>query len=180
MIDEVMIVREVILYIAMSLDGYIAGSDDDLSFLDGYDSYQLPQEAYKKLSESVDTLIMGRKTYTWLMKHVDVWPYQEKDTYIMSRDDYEDQEKIYFKKDCVSLVQSLKTQSGNHIWLVGGSEIIDLLMKEKLIDQYIITLIPKVLGSGIPLFKHQLATKLELVNVQYEKDLLMMTYHPKK
>lgn len=172
--------NEVILYIAMSLDGYIAGPKDDLSFLDGYDSYQLPQDAYKNLIESVDTLIMGRKTYSWLMKHADAWPYQGMDTYIISRGEYQDQEKIFFRKDCISLVQSLKKQSGKHIWLVGGSEIIDLLMKEKLIDQYIITLIPKVLGSGIPLFKEKQEIKLDLVDVKYEKDLLMMTYHPKK
>ncbi len=172
--------REVILYIAMSLDGYIAGLDDDLSFLDGYDEYQIPQDAYKHLIDSIDTVLMGRKTYTWLMKHVDTWPYPELDTYIISRNLNEDQDKIFFRQDCVSLVESLKSRSGKHIWLVGGSEIIDLLMKENLIDQYIITLIPKIIGSGVPLFKDEQKVMLDLVDLNYEKDLVMLTYRPKK
>ncbi len=173
-------VREVILYIAMSLDGFIAGNEDDLSFLDGYDDYQVPQKAYQDLMNEIDTIIMGRKTYTWLLNHMDSWPYPDKSTYVISRTRYENQDSIFFVNDSISVIRTLQSRQGKHIWLVGGAEIIDLLMKENLIDQYIITLIPKILGSGIPLFKHHQDVKLNLIDIKYEKDLVMMSYRPKK
>ncbi|RJX27893.1 MAG: dihydrofolate reductase [Acholeplasma sp.] len=180
MIDEVIVVREVILYIAMSLDGYIAGKDDDLSFLDGYDDYQVPQKAYQDLMADIDTIIMGRKTYTWLLNHADSWPYPDKETYVISKTVHDNKKSIYFINDSVSLIHDLQSRPGKHIWLVGGSEIIDTLMKENLIDRYIITLIPKVLRSGIPLFINQQDVRLSLIDVKYEKDLIMLSYWPKK
>lgn len=178
--DEVIVVREVILYIAMSLDGFIAGKDDDLSFLDGYDDYQIPQKAYQDLMADIDTIIMGRKTYTWLLNHMDSWPYPDKETYVISRTAHEHKESIYFMKDSISLIHDLQSREGKHIWLVGGSEIIAMLMKQNLIDQYLITLIPKILGSGTPLFRNQQDVTLNLIDVKYEKDLIMISYHPKK
>ncbi len=172
--------REVILYIAMSLDGFIAGKEDDLSFLDGYDDYQIPQKAYQDLMADIDTIIMGRKTYTWLLNHMDSWPYPDKETYVISKTVHENKESIFFVNDSVSLIRSLQTRPGNHIWLVGGSEIIDTLMKQNLIDQYMITLIPKIIGSGTPLFKNQQDVTLNLIDVKYEKDLIMISYRPKK
>ncbi|MEI7504924.1 MAG: dihydrofolate reductase, partial [Paludibacter sp.] len=71
--------RKVILYIAMSLDGYIAKPNDDLSFLS-----MVQQEGedygYTDFVNTVDTVIMGRKTYDWVMTQVPEFPHNDKAT----------------------------------------------------------------------------------------------------
>jgi hypothetical protein len=75
---------KVILYIAASLDGYIAGPGDDLSFLS---MVETPGEdyGYVDFTQSVDRVIMGRKTYDWIMKQVSVFPHADMETYILTR-----------------------------------------------------------------------------------------------
>ena len=61
--------RKVILYIACSLDGYIAQPNDDLSFLSIVEK-EGEDYGYADFIKKVDTVVLGRKTYDWIMKHV--------------------------------------------------------------------------------------------------------------
>jgi dihydrofolate reductase len=76
--------RKVIVYIAMSLDGYIAKPNDDLSFLS---IVQEPGEdyGYAKFIDTVDVVILGRKTYDWVMGQVTIFPHATKETYVITR-----------------------------------------------------------------------------------------------
>ncbi len=170
--------RKVILYIAMSLDGYIAKPNDDLSFLN---SVQKEGEDYGYFDfiKSVDTVILGRKTYDWVMKHVDEFPHKDKTTYIITRHYKASEGNLhYYNGDLKKLISQLKSQEGKNIFCDGGAEMVNLLLKDKLIDELIISVIPVLLGEGTRLFKDgRPEQSLKLISSKsYEKGLVQLHY----
>ncbi|HOJ06132.1 MAG: dihydrofolate reductase [Chlorobi bacterium] len=170
--------RKVILYIAASLDGYIAKPNDDLSFLS---IVQKDDEdyGYSVFINSVDTVILGRKTYNWVMKQVPVFPHADKNTFIITRNAKPSIGKVNFYSGSLKeLISKLKSESGKNIFIDGGAEIVHELLKENLIDEFIISIIPVLVGSGIKLFKDGRPEQtLELVSVKkFEKGLAQLHY----
>ena len=145
--------RKVIIYIAASLDGYIATKEESLDWL-----FQVEGEGdngYSAFYETVDAVLMGKKTYDWILNQgLPEFPYKGKETYVFSRTAAGSTEDVTFISDGItSLIADLKKQSGKNIWLVGGGELIALFIKEQLVDELIVTIAPAVIGNGIPLFK---------------------------
>ena len=142
--------RQVKLYIAASLDGKIAGANHELEWLPDplEDDY-----GYGALMDSVDTLLMGYTTYEVCTGLAD-WPYGGKTSYIFTRNGSKpcisDAELI--TEDPVSFTRKLKEQEGKDIWLVGGGNIVTQVHDAGLIDEYIIAIVPIVLGKGYELF----------------------------
>jgi dihydrofolate reductase len=170
--------RKLIVYIAMSLDGYIAKPNEDLSFLS---LVQLEGEdyGYEKFSKTIDTVIMGRKTYDWVMKQVPVFPHADKETYIISRMAKPGMGTIqYYSGSIKDLVSRLKRKSGKNIFVDGGAEIVNLLLHDLLIDEWIISVIPILLGAGVRLFKDgRPEQKLSLVQtMQFKTGLVQLHY----
>jgi dihydrofolate reductase len=154
--------RKLVLFIASTLDGYIATKNHNLNWL-----FNVEGEGDNGISEfnnTIDTIIMGRTTYDWIMAHEDVFPYKDKKCYIFSRTPKEDTEYVSFvNKDVVSFTKELKSKSGKNIWIMGGSELVSNFINEKLVDEIIVTIAPILLGSGIPLFsKNDFQTLLRL------------------
>ncbi|MBO1582226.1 dihydrofolate reductase family protein [Bacillus sp. XF8] len=146
--------REVILYIGTSLDGFIAKEDDDLQWL--YDTEGEGDNGYTEMYQSIDTTIMGKKTYDYVMKHTETFPYPDKKCYVFTTSKKGSSEYVNFvNEDVVTFTKKLKEQKGSKIWMVGEAAILDAFIKEDLIDEYIITVSPHILGSGIPLFKEK-------------------------
>jgi dihydrofolate reductase len=170
--------RKLSLYIAMSVDGYIAKTKDDLSFLsivqeDGQDY------GYSDFIKTVDTVILGRKTYDWVIKQVSHFPHSDKETYVITRSSKPDVGKTkFYSGDLNDLVRKLKSKSGKNIFCDGGAEVVYSLMKDNLIDEYIISVIPIFLGEGIRLFKDgRTEAKLMLVNCKsFKKGLVQLHY----
>ena len=99
---------KVVLYIASSLDGYIAKPGDDLSFLS---MVEMPGEdyGYGDFIATIDKVILGRKTYDWVMKQVPVFPHADKECYVLTRNSKESIENTHFYSgDIQELVQTLK------------------------------------------------------------------------
>jgi dihydrofolate reductase len=145
--------REVILYIAMSLDGYIAKDNGDISFLTVVDS---PPEdyGYSDFIKSVDTVIMGRKTYEKVLALGVDFPHHDKKCYVISRSKKEQDANVeFYNGDIEELIANIRKVSGLNIFVDGGAELVFELMKRGLIDKYIISVIPIFIGTGIPLFK---------------------------
>ncbi len=145
--------RRVIVYIAMSIDGFIATKDGDLQFLS---AVQIPGEdfGYGEFIQQVDTVILGRKTYDKVMSMTSEFPHLDKTTYVISRKKIDSNGSLHFYSgDLKNLVTSLKETSGKNIFVDGGAEIIHQLMLLDLIDEFIISIIPVLLGDGIRLFK---------------------------
>lgn len=144
--------RNLILFIAASLDGYIATKKESLDWLFSVEGEG--DNGYSEFYETVDTVLMGKKTYDWVMDHAEDFPYQNKACYVFTRSDVEDTEHVQFVQDDVaSFMNKLKKQEGKNIWLVGGGELVSSFLKERLLDELILTVAPVLLGSGIPLFK---------------------------
>lgn len=145
--------RKLILYISCSLDGYIAKPNDDLGFLSLVEK-EGEDYGYKDFVDSVDTVIIGRKTFDWVMCQVDEFPHLGKATYIISRTEKSPQGGITFYAGSLKdLVMSLKCRQGKHIFCDGGAEIVNEFLAEKLFDDLIISVIPVLVGDGIRLFK---------------------------
>ena len=145
--------RQVILYIAMSLDGYIATEDNDLSFLSTFES---PGEdyGYAEFIKTVDTVIMGRKTYEKVLSFGIEFPHKDKKCYVISKSRTGKDENVeFYNGDLTELIGNIRKTEGKHIFCDGGAEIIFELMKLNLIDSYILSIIPHFLGGGVALFK---------------------------
>lgn len=144
--------RNLILFIAVSLDGYIATKEESLDWLFSVEGEG--DNGYSEFYETVDTVLMGKKTYDWVIDHAEDFPYQNKACYVFTRSDVEDTEHVQFvRDDVVDFTNQLKQQEGRNIWIVGGGELLSSFMKEQLLDELIVTVSPVLLGSGIPLFK---------------------------
>jgi len=143
--------RKVVLYIGISLDGYIATKDDSLEWL--LTTQGSGDNGFGEFYDTVETIIMGRRTYDWIMKQEDgQFPYKGKECYVYSTRAMEDTEHVKFTSQSPEkLIAGLKKE-GKKIWIVGGSQIIDLVRKKNLIDEYILNIAPVILGEGIPLF----------------------------
>lgn len=141
---------KLVLYIAVSLDGFIAGEGESLDWLDRVEGRG--DNGYGAFYEDVDTALMGRKTYDWIMAHAE-FPYAGKDCYVLSHCPRENTEDVTFvSEDPAEFVSRLKKQAGKKIWLVGGGRLLHSLMESGLVDEMILTVAPVVLGKGIPLF----------------------------
>lgn len=170
--------RKVILYIAISLDGYIAKPNDDLRFLSIVEQ-EGQDYGYTDFVKTVDTVILGRKTYDWVMTQVPEFPYADKNTFIITRTKRQSIGKINFYSGKLrDLISKLKTEQGENIFIVGGAEIVNELLKENLIDEFIISIIPILVGNGTKLFKDGRPEQiLELVSTkQFDKGLTQLHY----
>lgn len=170
--------RKLFLFIAMSLDGYIAKLDDDISFLAQVEK-QGEDYGYSKFIESVGTIILGRRTYDKILSMGSGLPYGNKDIYVMTRTLRADEGNVHFYSgEVANLVSSLRSREGLHIYCDGGAEIVHQLLMDDLIDEMIISIIPVLLGDGISLFKRGFQEKgITLQSAtSYEKGLVQMHY----
>lgn len=145
------------VFIATSIDGYIAKKNNDLDWLTTFnppiDEIEEKDCGYSKFLSSVDVLVMGRNSYD-VVSSFNPWPYEGKRVIVLSStltSVYKQAE--LFKGEITQLIQKLHNEGIKHIYLDGGATISQFLNKG-LVDQLIISIIPVVLGSGIPLFSN--------------------------
>ncbi|WP_404427014.1 dihydrofolate reductase family protein [Ureibacillus chungkukjangi] len=146
--------RKLVVFIASTLDGYIATKEDSLEWLFNVEGEG--DNGYSEFYETVDTVVMGKRTYDWLIdQKLEEFPYKNKECYVFTRTSHEDTEDVKFvNEDIRQFVEKLQKKEGKSIWIVGGGELLFYFIKEKLVDEFIITLAPTILGEGIPLFKN--------------------------
>ena len=147
--------RKVILYIAMSIDGYIAKNNGNVGWLVGDGSEPEASGSYPSFYETIDTVIMGWNTYRQIITELspEKNPYEGKISYILTHKKKENKADTFFiNDDIIEFIQTLKSQSGKNIWICGGASIAQQLIENNLIDEYHISIIPTLLGQGIKLF----------------------------
>lgn len=176
--------RKLSLFIASSLDGYIAKPGDDLSFLQTVEK-EGEDYGYARFTETIDTLIVGRKTYDYVLREIGSSHYDngEREVYVVTRTERPGVGKtIFYTGNLAELVQRLKSGSGKGIYCDGGAEVVHELLKHDLIDEFIIAVIPVLVGDGIRLFKDGRPEQLlELVNVKtYDTGLTQLHYRRKR
>lgn len=172
--------RKISLFIAMSLDGYIAKPNDDLSFLKLVEK-EGEDYGYTKFTETIDTLIVGRKTYDYVLKNVGSSHYDngQRDVYVITRTERPNVGRTtFYTGDLTELVKRLKSESGKNIYCDGGAEVINELLKHNLIDEFIISVVPVFLGNGTRLFKDGRPEQtLEFITAKtFETGLIQLHY----
>ncbi|TKG94321.1 dihydrofolate reductase [Puteibacter caeruleilacunae] len=146
--------RKLILYISMSVDGFLATKDDDLSWL-SVSEKEGEDYGYAEFYKDVDTYIVGRNTYDKILSLTGgVLPQAETlDCYVITHQDIEPKDGVkFYNGDLEALIHQLKSTEGKNIVCDGGGQIVKLLMEKNLIDEYIIAVIPIFLGDGKRLF----------------------------
>lgn len=176
--------RTLSLYIATSLDGYIAKPNDDLSFLKLVEK-EGEDYGYAKFIATIDTIILGRKTYDWVLKEIGSSHYNngDRNVYVITRTEKTSVGKTtFYTGNLTELVKQLKSKEGKNIYCDGGAEIVNELLKSDLIDEFIISVIPVLLGNGTRLFKeNRPEQELELISSKsFETGLTQLHYKRKR
>lgn len=171
--------RKIKIYIAASLDGYIARPDGDLDWLTEFPNPTKEDYGYNEMLTSVDVVVMGGRTYHGLSCMDILWPYKDKKTFVVSHKAIDTSENIEFITDnIIERISDLKNRSSKDIWLAGGGELITMCLNAGLVDEMQICYIPIILGSGIPLFpnnpKESNWTLTE--NIAYASGIIKLIY----
>lgn len=178
--------HQVILYIAQSLDGYLAKTDGSIDWLTQFgDADELAQDpSYQDLYQRIDTVLMGRKTYQQIIDELMTemaadYFYADKTSYVVTTKTLKPRDHVILtSSDPVTLVSDLKRQSGRDIWVIGGAALIKPLVDADLIDEYQISIVPILLGDGIRLFEQSRpkVRQLRLKNAIQQGGLAYLTY----
>ncbi|PHQ32261.1 dihydrofolate reductase family protein [Rhodopirellula bahusiensis] len=145
------------VFIATSLDQFIARSDGNLDWLDEANALVPPGEdcGYAEFMKSVDVLVMGRNTYE-KVRTFGAWPYGETPVVVLSRNPIEFPDEMpawvtHSAETPVELHRRLSKEGAQKLYIDGGLTI-QRFLRAGLIDELVITVIPVLIGDGIPLF----------------------------
>jgi dihydrofolate reductase len=169
------------LYSAMSLDGFIAKSDGDVSWLEEFPQPAEPTDyGYADFYASIGTTLMGNATCRFVQNYGGPFPYPDRQNFVFTRNSrLTDTEYVrYVSEDPATFVAGLKARETADIWLVGGGQINTACWNAGLIDELILTVMPIVLGTGIPLLAPPADTgKLRLRDHRvYPNGVVSLTY----
>jgi len=173
--------RKVILYIATSLDGYIATKNENLDFLSLVEQ-EGEDYGYADFIKTVDTVIVGRKSYDKVLSMGFDFPHADKKSYIITRTPKPPIGNIqFYTENLEALILKLKEKDGQNIFVDGGAEIVNLMMKDNLIDVFCVSIIPVLLGDGIRLFQdNRPELQLKFVRSETFKSGLVQIWYQKR
>lgn len=155
---------QVIAYVAVSLDGYIAADDGSVGFLEqfGIDEY-----GFHEFFDSVDAVVMGSLTYEQILGFG--WPYGDTPGLVLTTRDLITPEgpTISFSKEPTGLaIRNYARTFERRIWIVGGGKVITEGLREGAVDVLEVYVMPVALGSGVPLFASPYSGRLDLAESQ--------------
>lgn len=172
--------KKIKLYIAISLDGYIAKADGSVDWLHELPNPDKLDYGYFAFYDSVDTTLMGNKTYQQVLGFDMDFPYADKTNYVFTQNTElkDDGHAKYISKDHINFLKELKKGEGKDIWLIGGGQLNALLLHHRLIDEMQVYIMPILLGDGIPMFaKGKESIPLNLVHTEtYSSGVVELRY----
>ena len=164
----------------MSLDGYIADAKGSVHWLEGDNSDPQAMGSYPEFIETIDTIIMGYTTYSQITTELSPnnWVYSGKHTYVLTHHTCKNTAEITFINIPVEkLLIELKKENGKDIWICGGASIIHPALSTHLVDEITISIIPILLGNGIPLFDiRNSVQKLKLITTRNYNGIVDLVY----
>lgn len=139
---------KVVLFIATSLDGYIASSDGTVDWL-----FHDADYVYTEFLDSLDAVVMGRKTWEQAKTFEDT-PFAGKQVFVFSRTlpPSSDQRIQHVQGEVGAVVAALRQNLPRNLWLVGGGDLIRQFISQRLIDEFRLFVHPILLGAGVRLF----------------------------
>jgi dihydrofolate reductase len=170
-------VPRVQLYVATSLDGYIASPEGNIDWLEQFDT---EDDGYETFMESVGTLIMGRTTYDKILTFGQ-WAYGDRETYVITHRTEEQPSTpntLFYSGDLEELIDNIHSKQTKNIWLVGGAETVKQFLELDLLNDILVHTMPILLGKGISLFPQMdRSTLLKLErSQQFASGAVMMHY----
>lgn len=165
------------VYIAMSLDGYIAPPDGSVDWLEPFFEEDY---GYESFIREISCAVMGRITYGQVLDFGE-WPYPDHDVYVLSRSPIDGLPERAFAWSGVpgDLVRHLGEEDlAGDCWLIGGGQTIREFARVGLIDEFEVFVMPTLLGAGIPLFPSPFpAGELQLDSVMaWENGVVRLLY----
>lgn len=171
---------KIVLYLAMSLDGYIADEKSGVDWLSGDGSEPENPGTYSAFYEAAEAIIMGWATYHQITTELspDTWPYEGCPCYVVTHQHKDDKEGICFwQGELTALADKLKAECKGNVWICGGASTAGQLLKEGRIDQLWLSVIPTVLGKGVRLFPElPQALPLKLVKIERYNGIVDLVY----
>jgi len=165
--------KKVIVYIAQSLDGYIASKDGSVAWLDIFNTGT--DYGFSEFIRGIDTVVQGNTTYQqFKSKHIG------KNNYVFSEnaDSLSEEGVVFVKGSIKKFINSLDKKNHKNIWLVGGANLLSGFLNEKIVDELIIFIMPIVLKDGIPLFKNlETSPQISLKSIKkYQNGVVVLHY----
>ena len=168
--------RKVVLGLGVSLDGYIARPDGAVDFLFMPKDYSMGP-----FFATIDTAVMGRKTYDVALKTggggLGDWKMK---SYVFSHSQPPGERggATFINESLKSFLEKLRKRSGKNIWLMGGGELARDFLKDDLVDELYIGMVPVLIGEGIPLFPRGFPQRefTLLENKTFSKGLIALKY----
>lgn len=172
--------RKTILFIAMSLDGYIADKNGKVDWLNGQSNVEENIDSYSEFIKDIDTVLMGWNTYHQVKIELspNEWPYNNLHSYVITHHQEKTTSHITFtNQNPTNLLKNLKTKEGKNIWICGGANLINQLLETDSIDELYISVIPTLLGNGIKLFNTlPKEKKLSLIKTRNYNGIVELIY----
>lgn len=169
--------RKIILNLAMSIDGYISSEDGGYDWIVGDNDSKLDTENkwdYNKFLEKIDIVVMGKNCYDQGF-HND---FKDKKVFVATSKSLKNHDNIHFiSGDICKVIDEERKKEGKDIFLFGGGVVIDHFIKADIIDEYIVGIIPTILGKGRPLFLED-NPKIDLHLDEYitDKGIMILKY----
>ncbi|MGL4677346.1 MAG: dihydrofolate reductase family protein [Brevinema sp.] len=168
---------QVILYIAQSLDGYIADLDGGIQWLPQNMGEKMSQ-FYEEFINKIDIILMGRNTYDQIITELspNTWPYPPRiDYFVWTSRPLVNQKNT--DSDITLFLEQQKKKEKKNIWILGGGHFVHQWIEKDLIDEYMICTAPIILGEGIKLFPQtKNSIPLTLTNLIQEDNMVLMHY----
>jgi len=175
------------VYIATTVDGYIADKDGSVEFLNQYQSSASEADGdmgFADFLNSIDLLIMGRKTFDQVISFGDdLWPYGDRQVWIWSRNpsvvkipQIRSSNAVAVSAAPNELMRIAQQKGYRHVYVDGGTTIQQFLQQD-CIDDLVLTRVPLLLGEGIPLFLKTPRLSLEHVSTKSYSNGLVQSHY---
>ena len=172
--------KKIILYIAASIDGRIAEPDGGTEWLSEFPITEEMNYGYKEFIYSVDTIIMGGRSYREVLNMEIIGHYKDQQIYVVTRGWTEKAANnvSFITDNVIDRIRQLRYGAGKNIWLFGGGALTSMLLAADLVDEMQICYIPVILGNGIPLFPVQPKESKWVLNksIAYNSGILKVDY----
>lgn len=170
------------VYVGTSLDGFIARKDGDIDWLVKYQNKEV-HDSYKEFISRIDAMVIGRGTFEKVLSFPE-WPYEKK-VFVLSSSLKQIPETLNEKATLIAmkpaaLLNYLSDKGFSTIYVDGG-KVIQSFLQEDLIDELIITKVPELIGTGIPLFGYlDKDLRFEHISTNIYSDGLVKSHYKRK
>lgn len=158
-------------YAAASLDGYIADGDGRLDWLFQFDDAEGVKEHYGRFMSQVGALVMGARTYDFVLAQGGAWPYASLPTWVFTHRErpVPPGADVRFTSDDVRAVHARMVEEarGRNLWMVGGGHLAAQFLAHGLLDELHLGIAPVFLGGGAPVLPASVRAPLVLAGVKH-------------